>query len=222
MSDPAMPARASVSAAGMRVVQLLAGKPPQTIFDLIRSTGLTRTAITEQLNDLVALGFVERTSQRVAGRGRPRHQFSLTRAALMLLFASNQRLLVPAIWGAISEVGGAELVHRVLDRVSSTLARHYRRKISGKTPRERLKQLARLLREEGVLLHVEEAKDGSLVVHKRNCPFISMYDETGAVCAVDLQMMKQVVGADVVRTACRHEGAPCCTFAIAPVNGRGK
>ena len=90
----------------MRVVQLLAGKPPQTIFDLIRSTGLTRTAITEQLNDLVALGFVERTSQRVAGRGRPRHQFSLTRAALMLLFASNQRLLVPAIWGAISEVAG--------------------------------------------------------------------------------------------------------------------
>lgn len=222
MSDPAIPARASVSAAGMRVVQLLAGKPPQTIFDLIKSTGLTRTAITEQLNDLVALGFVERTSQRVSGRGRPRHLFSLTTAALVLLFAGNQRLVVPAIWGAIEEVGGSELVNRVLDRVSSILAGHYQRNISGKKPRERLKQLARLLREEGVLLQVEETKDGSLVVHKRNCPFISMYDESGAVCAVDLEMMKQVVGADVVRTTCRHDGSPCCTFAIVSINGRGK
>lgn len=222
MSDSATLARANVSAAGMRVVNLLAGKPPQTIFDLIKITGLTRTAITEQLNDLVALGFVERTNQRLSGRGRPRHLFSLTSAALMLLFASNQRLLVPAIWEAIEEVGGSDLVGRVLHCVSRTLASHYRQKISSTKPRDRLKQLARLLRDEGVLLQVDEVKDGSLVVHKRNCPFISMYDESGAVCAVDLEMMRDVVGADVVRTACRHEGSPCCSFAIASINGRGK
>lgn len=206
----------------MRIVQLLVGKPPQTIFDLIEITGLTRTAITEQLNDLVALGFVERARQHVSGRGRPRHLFSLTTAALMLLFAGNQRLLVPAIWGAIAEVGGPELVNRVLQRVSRSLAKHYRRQISGARPRERLRQLVKLLREEGVLLQMDEAKDGSLVVHKRNCPFISMYDGSGAMCVVDLEMMKEAIGADVVRTACRHEGSPCCTFTIASINGRGK
>ncbi len=134
MSDPAMPARASVAAAEC-VVQLLAGKPPQTIFDLIKSTGLTRTAITEQLNDPVALGFVERTSC-CPGRGRPRHLFSLTTAALQALFAGNQRLLVPSRSGERSRrLGAPSSVNRVLDRVSSIPARHYRRNISGKKPR---------------------------------------------------------------------------------------
>lgn len=42
-----------------------------------------------------------------------------------------------------------------------------------------------------------------------------MYEETQNVCAVDREMMSLVVGAKVKRTACRHEGDPCCTFELA-------
>src|SRR3972149_778842 len=99
-------ADAIVSAAGMRVIRLLVGAAPPTVFDLMDATGVTRTAITEQLNELVAGGFVERTVERLPGRGRPRHLYRATSAALLLLFASNQRLVVPAIWRAIGGIGG--------------------------------------------------------------------------------------------------------------------
>ncbi len=210
----------SVSAAGMRIVRLLVGTPPQTVADLIRATGVTRTAVTEQLNELVGAGYLERTVERLAGRGRPRHLYSVTDAALMLLFASNQRLLVPAIWQAVSRTCDTATLQKIIRDVSHSLAAHYRSQITAKRPEARLKQMTELLQEEGVLLHLDEDKDGGLVMHKRSCPFISMYEETGAVCCVDLQMMKEVVGADVVRTACRHEGAPCCSFAIVSTNGR--
>lgn len=220
MLESAMSERASVSAAGMRIVRLLVGTPPQTVAKLIEETGVTRTAVTEQLNELVAAGYLERTTERLPGRGRPRHLYSATNAALMLLFASNQRLLVPAIWQAVNSTCDRATIDRIIGEVSRSLATYYREQITAKRPEDRLKQMTKLLQDEGVLLHVDKTKDGGLVVHKRSCPFISMYEETGAVCCVDLQMMNEVVGAKVVQTACRHEGAPCCSFAIASNNGR--
>ena len=60
---------ALVSQAGMRIVRLLVGRPPQSVTDLIEAAGVTRTAVTEQLNELLAAGFVERTTERPMGRG---------------------------------------------------------------------------------------------------------------------------------------------------------
>ena len=57
-------------------------------------------------------------------------------------------------------------------------------------------------------------EEGQLVLYKRSCPFISMLDEHQSICCVDQEMMSEVVGRPVRRTACRHEGAPCCTFEI--------
>ena len=44
---------ATVSDAGMRIVRLLVGKEPQTVVDLMRATGVTRTAVGYQLIELV-------------------------------------------------------------------------------------------------------------------------------------------------------------------------
>jgi predicted ArsR family transcriptional regulator len=206
-------AEPTVSAAGMRVVKSLVGRPPQTVADLIDATGVTRTAVTEQLNELVAAGFVKRGTERLPGRGRPRHLYSATQASLMSLFANHHHLVVPAIWKAIEEVGGDELTGEILRRVSHQLAKHYRRRITAKDPRRRLRRFAELLREEGALVEVVK-KNGRLMMRKRSCPFISMLDENRSVCCVDQAMTAEVIGRPVRRTSYRHEGAPCCTFEI--------
>ncbi len=205
---------ATISAAGLRVVKLLVGNPPQTVSDLIRTAGVTRTAVTEQLNELVAAGFVERDTERLPGRGRPRHLYKATNAALVLLFAGNQRLVVPAIWRAIRDVGGENLAQKVLKRVSRALAEHYNAKITATKPRERLRQFMDLLTTEGGLIEAVEDDEGQLVLYKRSCPFISMVDQQRSVCYIDQQVISAVVGRPVRQTACRHEGAPCCTFEI--------
>jgi predicted ArsR family transcriptional regulator len=211
----------AVSAAGMRIVRLLVGRPPTTVSQLIRATGVTRTAVTEQLNELVAAGFVERKVERLTGRGRPRHLYSTTNHALLLLFASNRRQVVPAMWQAIADVGGDELVETVLKRVSRAMAEHYKRRIRGTTPRKRLTEMMKLLSEEGSIVEVSEDEEGQLVLHRRSCPFFSMFEErTKAVCCIDQEMISEAVGIPVRRTACRHDGAPCCTFELASTNGK--
>lgn len=208
MSDP------TISAASLRVIKLLVGNPPQTVSGLIRITGVTRTAVAEQLKELLAAGFVERDKEPVAGRGRPRHLYKATNAALRLLFASNQRLVVPAIWQAIREVGGDDMSGKVLKRVSRSLAEYYNGKITAKRPRERLKQLIKLLADEGGLIEAVEGDTGQWLVHKRSCPFISMVDDHRSVCHIDLDMMSAIVGRPVRQTACRHDGDPRCSFEI--------
>ena len=39
----------TITVAGMRIVRLLVGKPPQTVDELIEATGVTRTAVAQQL-----------------------------------------------------------------------------------------------------------------------------------------------------------------------------
>lgn len=211
---------ASVSPAAMRIVHLLVGNPAQTVASLIRSTGVTRTAVAEQLNELVAGGFVDRKVERLPGRGRPRHLYSATDAALLLLFASNQRLVVPAIWQAIRDLGGNELARKVLKKTSHKLAEHYKKRITGKTPQERLQQMSRILQEEGGLVEITQNEKGHLVMHKRSCAFISMFEETRAVCGLDHEMMSEIVGAPVRRIACRHDGDPRCSFELLSSNSR--
>ncbi len=206
---------ATISAAGMRIIKLLVGNPPQTVVDLIRTTGVTRTAVTEQLNELVALGFIERSTDRLAGRGRPRHLYKATQAALSLLFTNNQRLLIPAIWKALYELGGEQLTQKILKHVSRQLADYYSGKITAKKPKERLRQFVDILVAEGGLLEVIEDEDGQMLLYRRSCPFISMLDANRSVCRIDQELLNAVVGRPVRRVSCRHDGAPCCRFEIA-------
>jgi len=214
------PPATAVTAAGMRILRLLVGTPPKTVAELIDATQVTRTAVTEQLNELVAAGFVERTVERLPGRGRPRHLYGATDDALALLFACSPQLLVPAIWQAIVDVGGSELKRKVLQRVSRRLASRYKRQISAKTPQTRLARMAELIREEGGLVEIEKDRRGRLTMIKRSCPFLSMSDESRSVCCIDQEVLSMVVGAPVVRIADRQKGDPCCCFAIDLCNGR--
>ncbi len=116
---------AMIGAAGLRIVKLLVGNPARTVPELVALAGVTRTAVAEKLEDLVEAGFVERVAERLESRGRPRHRYSATRAALLLLFADSQHLVVPAVWRAVEQIGGPELTKAILEKVSRTLADHY-------------------------------------------------------------------------------------------------
>ncbi|MGA2065839.1 MAG: ArsR family transcriptional regulator [Thermoguttaceae bacterium] len=204
---------ARINAAGLRVVKLLVGNPPQTVESLIRATGVTRTAVAEQLHALLAAGFVERTVEKLEGRGRPRHRFAAKRAALASLLADNQPPVVPAIWQAIHELGGDDLLKKVLQRVARLLANHYAASITAKDPKERVQQLVKLFESEGALVELCRS-DGRLVIRRRSCPFINIADEKRNVCAIDLDLLSAVAGRRIRRIASRLDGSPSCIFEV--------
>lgn len=203
-----------VSPAGMRILRLLVGRPPQTITELVREIGVTRTAVSEQLNELVAAGLVVRTMERLPGRGRPRYLYAATTNALMLLFSRGQELVIPSIWRAIEQAGGHELTRKVLKRAAQSVVDHYRPRVGGRTVRERLHQIAQVWSEEGHLVEVIEDGDGRLLLRKRSCGFVSMFEESRTICSLDMEVISGLAQATLRHVECRHDGAPCCTFEV--------
>ena len=208
-----------MSQAGMRIVRLLVGNPPQTMAQLIRATGVTRTAVSEQLKELVAGGFAVRTMERLQARGRPRYCYTATQASQVLLFARSQEQVVPAIWKAIDDVGGRTLTEKIVKRVTQSVARHYRPRVNGSTPQERLRQLADVWSAEGHVVELHEDDRGRMVLRKRSCAFVTMFEETRTICGVDSELLRVLVQGPIRRLQCRHDGAPCCTFELCRAAG---
>ena len=210
----------AINAAAMRIVRLLVGNPPQTIAELIRTTGVTRTAVSEQLNELVAGGFVTRTMERLPGRGRPRYLYAATNAALALMRCRSHQSVIPAIWKAIDHVGGRELTRKILKRVVQSIVESYRSRITGRTTRERFRQLTEVLRDEGNLVEVCDSDKSHLLLRKRSCGFIDLFEESRTICSVDLDVISALVQTPVRRVECRHDGDPCCAFELCTSNGK--
>jgi DeoR family transcriptional regulator, suf operon transcriptional repressor len=207
----------TISGAGLRVMKLLVGNAPKSVSELVRATGVTRTAVTEQLSELVSAGLVERSTHRVPSRGRPRHLYKSTESALLKLYSNKQPLLVPAIWAAIREIGGEELAIEVLERVSEVAIEHYNAQITAKKAPERVRQFVDLVANEGAMLEAVGNGDGHLTIYRRSCPFANMLDEHRSVCHIDRAVLRAVAGREIHQIACRHDGAPCCAFQV--VNG---
>jgi predicted ArsR family transcriptional regulator len=204
--------RALVTAAGMRIIRVLVGNKPHTMAQLVEITGVTRTAVTEQLNELVSAGFVERSLQRV-GRGRPRHLFEATDAALTLLFENNQNLLGPAFLKALVEIAGHDVALKVMRRAAQDMAQHYNRQIAAQDPRQRMLEMAEILRREGVLVEVDQ-NEQTWQMRQRTCPFVDMIEDTRTVCDIECDLLSSVIRAPVELVGCRLDGCPGCSFQL--------
>ncbi len=204
----------TLSPTTMRIVKLLVGRPPVPVCHLIGETGVSRTAIVEQLNELIACGFAERYVEPLPGRGRPRYVYAATPAALPLLSSSLQKFFTSAIWRAIREIGGQELVREIAEGSAVEMARHYLSRITSKMTEDRVLQMARVLQESGCIADIDHAAHGLLVLRNRSCPFISVLDEDRSICRVCSLMMTELCGHRIRQVASRLDGAPCCVFEI--------
>lgn len=200
-----------VSESGLRLMRLLVGRPPQTLHQLMAGAGVTRTAVTEQIAVLTASGYIERRVER-GGRGRPHHLYQATDAALQL-FPTQERRLVPALFEAVEEVAGRELLAAILDRVVDKLTAFYRARISAESPEERLRQLMTMMQEKGVVVDAA-AEAGRWVIRERSCPFVNLVGPKREACEVERRMISRLVGADVQMTECRLDHCHGCAFLV--------
>ena len=203
----------SIGTVGTRIMRLLIGQAPKKMSDLIEATGVTRTAVSEQLNELIANGYVQQKLERLPGRGRPRYLYSATELALKKMFEGYQSVLVPAAWRAIKKHCGNDMIGKVCDEISTELAEYYNRQISASDPEERLREFTTVICQSG-RLGAYRIENGIAEYDKLSCPFVSMYDGSGIVCEIDKLAMSKILKAPVERVHCRLEGAPCCTFRI--------
>ena len=116
---------------------------PLSVTELADAMEVTATAVRQRLTRLMAQSMIEREAIR-AGRGRPKHRYSLTDKGLRQT-GSNFTDLALTLWREIRTTGDENLSRDVLRRISRALAAGYAAQIQGDTPAERLQSLSELL-----------------------------------------------------------------------------
>lgn len=174
---------------------------------------LTATAVRQHVAILERDGLVESHVER--GRvGRPAVVFTLTPAGDDI-YPKLYDDLANAVISEARELFGIEAQQRLLKNVASRFSRRYASRIDGQSRTERLETTARIIADRGNVVDAEWS-DGDYLIHKHTCPFWNVARENSAVCALDVEFVRQLAGADARLSSSLLRGDEACTFRIRP------
>src|SRR4051794_1596548 len=180
--------------------------------------GASRTGVLQQLRALEGAGLVSRKTIR-HGVGRPRHQYDVTEEA-QDLFPSNYDALAAGLLAAIEAVGGDDLLEQIFtarrrqlgDRVRVRMAD----RISPNAPLvDRVRELAVIQADNGYLADANVEADGSIRLREHNCAIYHVAQGSPFACQAELELFREVLGADVVREQHIASGDRSCIYRIA-------
>ncbi|HEY8632389.1 MAG TPA: winged helix-turn-helix transcriptional regulator [Candidatus Limnocylindrales bacterium] len=184
---------------------------------LAGAIGASRTGVLQQLRALEATGFVIRQTVR-HGVGRPRHLYDITDEA-QELFPANYGALAAGLLTAINAVGGEALVEQVFiarrRQIGDRVRRELHDRVGAKASlAERVRELAVLQDEQGYLANAVIGGDGTIRLREHNCAILDVARGTRAACDAELDLFREVLGADVVRETHIAAGDRSCTYRI--------
>ncbi|HEY7703154.1 MAG TPA: hypothetical protein VIB02_12645 [Candidatus Limnocylindrales bacterium] len=190
---------------------------PSSPEDLATALGASRTGVLQQLHGLEAAGLVSRRSVR-HGVGRPRHVYDVTDAA-QDLFPTNYDGLALGLLAAIRAIGGDALVDDVFEERRRTTGARVRRRFAERLPADapladRARELAVIQDEQGYLAEATIGADGVIRLVERNCAIHHVAAGHAAACRAELDLFREVLGADVERETHIAAGDRCCTYRI--------
>lgn len=179
--------------------------------------GASRSGVAAQMRALDAAGLVSRSAVR-HGVGRPRHVYDVT-ADAQDLFPSGYDALATGLLAAILEVGGDDLLRDVFAARRRQAAAAIRQRLDDRAGPAaslpaRVRELAVLQDELGYLADVE-LDDGAVRLVQHNCAVAHVAAGTAAACEAELDLFRDVLGADVSRERHLASGDRCCAYRIA-------
>jgi DeoR family transcriptional regulator, suf operon transcriptional repressor len=179
------------------------------ILDLVEETGVTATAVRQRIRRLMAEGLIARTTERQV-RGRPNHRYTLTEAGESHA-GNNFGDLATVLWEEIKAVPNPEIRRGLLKRIADRFVAKYRDHVDGATLGERMASIAGLMQEREIPFEVNTA--GELpVLSALACPYPELARLDRGVCTMEKLMLSEMLGENVRLSACRLDGASCCTF----------
>jgi len=184
---------------------------------LAASLGASRTGVLQQLRALESAGLVDRRTVR-HGVGRPRHLYDVTTAA-QSAFPTNYEGLAAGLLAAVEAVGGENLVADVFDARRGLIATQVRRRLADRLPvgaplEARVRELAVIQDEQGYLSNASVEADGTLRIRQCNCAIYGIASVSSSPCEAELNLYRDVLGADVVRESHIASGDRSCTYRI--------
>jgi predicted ArsR family transcriptional regulator len=199
----------TVESSDRAIVDFLRRQGEATVGELVGLLGVTATAVRQRLTRLLELGLVERQST-AAGRGRPVHRYSLTQHGVRSA-GDNYAPLAQVLWDEIRAIDDPDVRRGLLRRISHRLAEVYRDQVIGDTLAARMASLANIVGQQD-LPFVQDGSPELPVLTALACPYPDLAERDRSVCAMEKLMISEALGEQMRLSACRLDGASCCTF----------
>ena len=184
--------------------------------DLAASVGVTVSAMRQHLTSLAADGLVAHREVR-SGPGRPKHFYALT-AAAEARFPKTYDELASEVLDYVADES-PELLERVFERRRERRVAGAVERLSGLGFEERVRELTRILDEDGYLAEVVQApgEPGVFRVVEHNCAILGVAARYGQACVSEIDFIRTVLpDAEVERVAHMMAGARQCAYEIRP------
>lgn len=182
-----------------------------TVKELNVHLGLTSTGVRQHLTVLEREGFVDAREQR-GHVGRPALVYRLTEKGIAL-FPNAYDQLTNILLKEVRELSGAQALQTLLRRSANRFAEPYASRVEGRPLPERVVEASQIIRERGSLADCTE-EEGGWLIQQYTCPFPKVAGQNSCVCALDVEFVRQLVGADARLTTSLLRGDRCCTYRI--------
>ncbi len=193
------------------ILDHLRSRSQATIKELGRTLGLTSTGIRQHLTVLERDGLVEAHEKR-GHVGRPALVYALTEQGDSL-YPKQYDQLANLLLEEVREVAGAEGLQNLLRRVATRLAEPHIERLQEQPLAERVSEATTIIQERGCLADFT-SENGDWLIRQHTCPFPNVARQNSSVCALDVEFVRQLVGADARLTKSLLRGDDSCTYRI--------
>jgi predicted ArsR family transcriptional regulator len=185
-----------------------------TVKELDQHLGLTSTGVRQHLTVLEREGLVEAHEER-GHVGRPALVYRLTDAG-DALYPKKYEQLANVLLEEVRHVAGAQALQTLLRRVAVRFAEPYQERLHARPLAERVREATAIIAERGS--EADCAQDGGdWLIRQYTCPFPQVARQNSCVCALDVEFVRQLVGADARLSTSLLRGDGACTYRIRPV-----
>jgi predicted ArsR family transcriptional regulator len=197
-----------------QLLLLLRKRPGVTVAELAGVLGMSGMGVRRHLATLAASGLVEQATYVRRSRGRPPAGWRLSAAGLEMFPRRYDALALDLFEDLAPEEMAVALARRNDRQVAE-----YDAALAGCTGlAERVAALADLRDQAGYLAECGPAADeeGTVVLTENNCAVHRVAEHQPAVCAMELSLMRRVLGPDVEVSRISHAmaGDAVCSYRI--------
>jgi DeoR family suf operon transcriptional repressor len=205
-------ALANLAPARRAILVALKKRGQATVEELAQAIGVTVGGLRQHLRHLAADGLVTHVEER-SGPGRPRHVYRVT-AGAEAMFPKRYGELTNQLLGFIEDAD-AGLVDLAFDRRRQVRVDQAQLRLAGKPFDDRVRELAKILDEDGYLADCEKAADGTWRVVEHNCAILDVARRYGNACTSEIAFLREALpDAEVERVAHMIAGAHVCAYQI--------
>ena len=200
-----------MQATRQQILDFLREHGQATVKGLAEHLGLTATGIRQHLTVLERDGLIEARHER-GHVGRPALVFRLSSAGDEL-YPKKYDELATALIEEARVLLGPETLQKLMKNVAARFANEYAPRMEGKTPTERLEETARIISDRGNIADAVWVGEDYLI-RQHTCPFWNVAQKNSAVCALDVEFVRHLAGADARLSSSLLRGDDCCTFRV--------